>query len=140
MQPGPRPLPKNITVLRGSRAPRTAVEQDKQPDPVVKLPATPEDLSPEEAKVFERMARKLVGMRVMSEMDVEALSIYAVAETRMKLADRKMKETSEVVKGDKGRAVTSPWWRIFRECERTCNRVLEQFGCTPSGRTRVSTL
>lgn len=140
MPPGPRPLPKNITMLRGGRNPRTAAPVDQQPDPPIKIPLPPDGLSVEETDVFVTMARKLAGMRVMSEVDVDALVIYARNKIIANRAHEKVNASSEVIKAPSGYPMQNPWVSIRDAAHDRCMKILDQFGCTPSGRTRISKL
>lgn len=138
--PGPPPFPKNITVLRGGRrAPGTA-PTDKQPDLPVKIPLAPDGLSAAEIDTFTNMARRLAGMRVMSEVDVEALVIYSRNWVLATEAQQRVRESSQIIKSPSGYPIKNPWCNIQRDAEDRCMRILEQFGCTPAGRTRVSKL
>lgn len=140
MRPGPRPLPKNITVLRAGKRPRTAVPEDQQPEVKVKIPLAPDGLTAEEIEVFNRMARLLAGMRVMSEVDVDALVLYSRCWAMYERAHKAIAESAPIVKSPSGYPIKNPWVTIERDNHDRCMKILEQFGCTPSGRTRVAKL
>jgi P27 family predicted phage terminase small subunit len=140
MQPGPRPLPKNIVALRSGKRARTAAPEDQQPEVKIKIPLAPDGLTAEEIAVFTRMARLLAGMRVMSEVDVDALVLYSRNWALAEEAQKRVRESSQIIKSPSGYPIKNPWCNIQRDAEDRCLKLLEQFGCTPSGRTRVSTL
>lgn len=135
MPSGPRPLPKNVRMLRGGKPPKTAAPDN--PDPPVKIPQPPDDLTPEETDVFVVMAKKLAGMRVMTEADVEALAIYC--RNWVVAKDAHMRVGANIlVKSPNGHAIQNPYFAIARKAEDRCLKILAEFGMTPAARVRVS--
>ena len=103
----------------------------------VTIPDAPDHLEPDETTVFTDNAAKLARMRVMTEYDIDALSIYAVNFVRWREAISKVREMGMIVKSPKGYPIQNPFLAIANKAQRTCMDILTEFGMTPSSRTRV---
>jgi P27 family predicted phage terminase small subunit len=112
----------------------------KSDEPVlpVSIPAPPEHLADSEQTIFLDMARKLARMRVMSDVDVDALSIYAVNFCEMVEANDRIRDMGLIVRAPKTNVpMHNPFLSIRNNAQKTCMAILTEFGMTPSSRTRV---
>jgi P27 family predicted phage terminase small subunit len=110
---------------------------DDEPIVPVSVPDVPDYLDGEEADVFVEVGSKLARMRVMSDADVDALSIYAVNFVRWRDATAKVREMGLVVRSPKNYPIQNPWLAIANRAQKDCMSILAEFGLTPSSRTRV---
>lgn len=137
---GPRPMPLNIAVLTGSKN-AAAARDDKAdiPDPpvILNIPDPPEYLGAEAATVFMQTARKLSGMRVLTDADIEALSLYAETFVRWREAVAQVRKEGMLVKGVGGLPVRHPLMDVISKAQGDCLRLLLEFGMTPSSRVKV---
>jgi len=135
MTRGPKPTPRNLRLIKGSDRP-VRMNPD---EPIVKvsIPDPPDYLGPDEAAVFIEMGGKLARMRVMTEYDTDALSIYAVNWVRFLQADAKVREMGLIVKSPKNYPIQNPFLAISNRAQKTCLNIGAEFGMTPSSRTRV---
>lgn len=136
--PGPRPLPKNVRELRGSKRPPTAADEAGEVDLPVEVPDPPDELTESERAVWTRTGKTLAGMRVISAADRDALVLYCRSWVEAEDAHAKILETDYIVKSPKGYPIINPWVSIRRKAEERCLKILEQFGMTPAARVRVS--
>lgn len=132
---GPKPTPRNLRIVKGSDRPSRM--NDDEPIVKISIPEPPPHLSDTESDKFREMAAKLARMKVMSDVDVDALAIYAVNWVRLLDANDKIKELGLVVMSPKKFPMKNPYVTIARESERICTGILTEFGMTPSSRTRV---
>lgn len=140
MKSGPRPMPRNLRLVRSSPDKTSKAGRPAKPidEPPVKIPLPPASLTAEEVDCFVVMAQKLAGMRIMTEMDVDALVIYCRNWLDAKEAHQKVLESGMIVKSPKGYPIVNPWLAVRRKAEDKCLRILAEFGMTPSSRNRVS--
>jgi P27 family predicted phage terminase small subunit len=139
VRPGAKPIPRNLRIVRGTKTNALPTLPAKPIDePQVKVPLPPEDLGADEIDVFVAMARKLAGMRVMTDADVDAVVIYSRNWIDAKKARRHVEELGLVVKSPSGYPIMNPFLAIARKAEDRCIRILTEFGMTPSSRNRVS--
>ncbi len=110
---------------------------EKEPQVEVSIPDPPDHLVDEEINIFVTTAGKLARMRVMTEADVDALSIYAVNFCRWKAATQKVREMGMIVKSPKNYLIQNPFLAIANKAQKCCMDILTEFGLTPSSRTRV---
>ena len=82
MKPGPKPIPKNVRILRGNPSKRALPENIPEPELVVVVPEPPEQLSLVARPHWNQFAEQLAKMRVLSDADYPALCMlcesYAV--------------------------------------------------------------
>lgn len=133
---GPKPTPRNLRIVKGiTRPDRTNADEPILP---VTMPHPPDNLSDAEANVFTDMARKLARMRVISEVDADALAIYAVNFCEMITANDRIKEMGLIVRAPKTNVpMHNPFLSIRNNAQKVCMGILTEFGMTPSSRTRV---
>ena len=136
---GRKPLPKNVADLTASRNSRalTAKDRDDIPNPPVNVPDPPDYLSPAAISVFCVTARKLAGMRVMTDIDIEALAMYAETFTRWRAAVAQVQKDGMLMKGANSCMVRHPLMDVITKAQGDCLRLLTEFGMTPSSRVRV---
>ncbi len=132
---GRKPIPRNLRLVTGNTRPDRM--NDDEPQPEVCVPAAPDYLVGDELWCFMDTAKMLSKMHVMTDADVDALSVYAVNFARWKEATAKIRESSMVVKSQKGTPMQNPYLKIANVAQRECLRILAEFGLTPSSRTRV---
>lgn len=135
---GPKPTPKNLRLVKGTD--RKDRVNDDEPDVKICVPDAPEYLDPEQQIVFLDTARKLARMRVMSDADVDALAIYAVAHCEMIEAQKMVSEMGLMVRAPKTHVpMHNPYLSIRDKATKTALGILTEFGLTPSSRTRIKT-
>ena len=132
---GRKPTPTNLRLIRGTDRP-DRMNPDEPVVPVT-VPDPPDHLTDDEKAVFLTRAKMLAGMRVMSDVDVDALAMYAVSFCRMVRADKKVHEQGEVLLSPKNYPIQNPNLAIANKARDECRRLLAEFGMTPSSRTKV---
>lgn len=132
---GPKPMPRNLKIVKG--ADRPSRMNDDEPILPVAIPDAPDHLEGGEIDCFYDVAGKLARMRVISEADADAISVYAVNWIRWQEATAKVREMGMVVKSPKNYPIQNPFLAIANRCQKECVSIMAEFGLTPSSRTRV---
>lgn len=133
---GRKPKPTHLKVVAGNpgRRPLPANE----PDVEIKIPEPPEILEGLALEQWERLSKEFYNLGVMSEIDRDALVIYCKLYGRWVEAENRLKTEGLTLVNAKGVVVQSPYIGIVNRCVELMNKLLVEFGMTPSSRTRVA--
>ena len=138
---GPRPLPSKLKALAGNPGRRPL--NDREPD-VGKAPTCPRWLSKEAREHWRRIVPILTRMRLVGDVDADALAQYCVAFARwrecMKVLDRDgWSYTTENKNGATYTAERPEAWQA-KAAQTVCTKYQQEFGMTPSARTGVKVI
>ena len=131
---GQKPTPRNLRLIQGVTPGRM---NDQEPEVEVAVPNVPRFLKGHERRCFRSTAIKLAKMRVMTEADVDALTMYAVNFVRWKEATDTIRKAGMIIKSPKNYPIQNPYLAIANKAQKVCLDILCEFGLTPSSRTRV---
>jgi P27 family predicted phage terminase small subunit len=132
---GRKPKPTAIKELEGNPGKRTLNEHE--PKPEKKAPRCPSWLDPEAKKEWRRMARQLESLGILTEIDLAAFAGYCQAYARWKEAEEFITKHGTIVKTPSGYWQQVPQVSIAQTYLKIMNRFCEQFGLTPSARSRI---
>lgn len=137
---GTKPIPRNLRIVVGAKdqRPDELRPANPIPEPPVRVPPAPEHLSAREQECFTQVARKLAGMRVMTDADVDAIAVYSRNWVTALDSWERVRKVGLVVNSPKNYPIVNPYLPIARKAEAVCLRILAEFGMTPSSRNRVS--
>ncbi len=135
MTRGQKPAPRNLKIVRGNPAKRPMNEQEPQPE--VKVPEPPEFLDEFAKRQFRATAVQLAALGIMTEIDRDALAIYAQAFSTWRNAVLKCGETGVVRTTTAGNIIQHPYFGIANKASEQMRKMLAEFGMTPSSRTRI---
>ncbi len=140
MKPGPKPIPSNIRLVTGGTH-KNPTNPD-EPKPPIVIPDPPEEMSESAQKWWNHYANILVGMRVLTEADAIALTLLCetTATYFQCLAVTRRKGVVVNLSKDKKRPYygTNPYHTEAKAACKQMERLLTEFGCTPSSRPRVN--
>lgn len=136
VQRGRKPIPTAIKVLEGNPGKRKLNEYE--PKPEKKAPKCPIWLDPEAKKEWKRTAQKLEELGILTEVDMAAFAGYCQAYARWKEAEEFITKHGTIVKTPSGYWQQVPQVSIAQTYLKIMNRFCEQFGLTPSSRSRIS--
>jgi P27 family predicted phage terminase small subunit len=97
----------------------------------------PRWLSDEAKKVWRRTVKQLAQMGVLYESDGDALAAYCEAVSRHAAASKMVQAEGILVEGRNGLLVKNPAVQVARDAEATIKSFAQEFGLTPSARTRI---
>ena len=132
--PGRKPKPTALKVLEGN--PGKGEINRHEPAPGKGMPKCPRWLLPEARKEWNRLAKKLNQMGVLTEIDQAAFAAYCQAWARWKEAQEAINECGAVYETDTGFR-KSPWVTIANDNQRLMIQAASEFGLTPSSRSRI---
>lgn len=134
-QRGRKPKPTAIKVLEGNPGKRNL--NLREPKPEKKAPRCPNWLEPEAKKEWRRMIKQLEKLGVLTEVDMAAFAGYCQAYSRWKEAEEFITKHGTIVKTPSGYWQQVPQVSIAQSYLKIMSRFCEQFGLTPSARSRI---
>lgn len=144
MKPGPAPKPSALRKLEGRVSHRPL--NDNEPIALIGEPECPRHLNAIARKEWRRLCPLLLSMGVLSETDGIALGNLCNAYATLISAQRLMNKASKgpgsglLIKSPNGYLQQSPLLSIVNRQIEIVNRLLSEFGLTPSSRTRVDAI
>src|SRR5262245_12916129 len=133
---GRRPTPTPLKVLRGNPGKRRL--NQNEPKPKVERPSCPPDLSKVARKEWRRIVPILEELQIVGRLDRAALSAYCESRARWREAERKIAETSLVIKTKSGNVIENPHHSIAKRERELMHTFRIEFGMTPSSRAKLS--
>lgn len=135
-QRGRKPKPTAIKELEGNPGKRAL--NKNEPAPEKKAPRCPTWLEPEAKKEWKRLAKQLGNLGILTEIDMASFAGYCQAYARWKEAEEFITKHGTIVKTPSGYWQQVPQVSIAQTYLKTMSRFCEQFGLTPSSRSRLS--
>ncbi|MHC1731984.1 MAG: phage terminase small subunit P27 family [Bacteroidales bacterium] len=134
-QRGRKPIPTAIKELEGNPGKREL--NHYEPKPVKRAPKCPSWLEPEAKKEWRRTAKQLEELGILTEVDMAAFAGYCQAYARWREAEEFISKHGTIVKTPSGYWQQVPQVSIAQTYLKIMNRFCEQFGLTPSARSRI---
>ena len=137
MAKGRKPLPENLHVLHGNPGKRKREAKATSVKPK-RVPTPPRSFDKEEKKAWRKVGRILLEMNLLENADIIALELLTKTWVRWEHANDQISQYGLVVKTPNGMPVQSPYLQISNKCLEQMNKLLVEFGMTPSARSRIS--
>ena len=134
-QRGRKPKPTAVKVLEGNPGKRPM--NSAEPKPEKKAPSCPKWLEPEAKKEWRRLAKKMELMGVLTEVDMAAFAGYCQAYARWKEAEEFITQHGTMIRTPNGYLQQVPQVSIAQTNLKIMLKFCEQFGLTPSARSRI---
>lgn len=135
-QRGRKPKPTALKILEGNPGKRPLNEYEPMPNK--KAPKCPAWLDKEAKKEWRRMSRQLEIIGVLTEVDMAAFAGYCQAYARWKEAEEFITKHGTIVKTPSGYWQQVPQVSIAQTYLKIMNKFCEEFGLTPSARSRIT--
>ena len=135
VQRGRKPIPTAIKELEGNPGKREL--NKNEPKPEKKAPKCPMWLDHEAKKEWRRTAKQLEDLGILTEVDMAAFAGYCQTYARWKEAEEFISKHGTIVKTPSGYWQQVPQVSIAQTYLKIMNRFCEQFGLTPSSRSRI---
>jgi P27 family predicted phage terminase small subunit len=136
---GRKPVPTALKIARGNPGQRR-LRDEPAPAPAIDLtvPAILADDAGARAE-WETTAPRLQRAGLLTEVDLDALTLYCATFARWKEAERQLQQHGlTLMAGRKKKApIVSPYFSIAMKAQAQCRALLIEFGLTPVSRTRV---
>jgi P27 family predicted phage terminase small subunit len=134
---GRKPLPSNVVRLRGNPGKRKP--NDAEPRPEVRAPSCPACLSDEARKEWQRLAKELSTLGLLTGIDRGQLAAYCQAHALWQEAVQAIGRYGTMVKSPNGFPMQSPYVALANKQVEIMVRIAAEFGMTPSSRSRLRT-
>lgn len=127
---GPKPDPTAVKILKGN--PRKKALNDQEAEPELAIPERPQHLKGLARQEWDRVARELFGLGLLSNIDRAALAFYC-SNWAMAITARRRLAKETLVIADK----PNPRIRIAERAEECAMRYAAHLGMSPSARTAI---
>ena len=134
---GRKPKPTAQKKLDGNPGKRALNANEPQPER--KAPPCPDHLGEAAKAEWARLAPALEGVGLMSAIDGDALALYCAAYERWVEAEKQLRQTGVIVKSPSGYPIQNPYLAISKAAAAQMQKLLVEFGMTPSSRSRITT-
>lgn len=131
---GPTPKPTALRIIDGDRKSRF---NEYEPKPRPEPPQCPDDVAPEVREIWDYTVAELDAMGNAYAADRDALRAYCEAVVSHARACAVLAKSSVLIKGLHGGMVRNPAVAIQRDTAHTLRAFAQEFGLTPSARTRI---
>ena len=132
---GRKPKPTALKVLEGNPGHRPL--NKKEPLPKGRLPRCPEWLEDDAKKEWKRLGKVLAEMGMLTNLDMMAFAGYCQAYARWKGAEEFITRHGDMVRTPNGYLQQVPQMSIAQTNLKIMLKFCEQFGLTPSARSRM---
>lgn len=133
---GRKPKPTAIKKLEGNPGRRPLNHQEPQPDK--KAPRCPAWLEDEAKKEWKRTGKILERLGLLTELDMAAFAGYCQAFARWKEAEEFISKHGTIIRTPSGYLQQVPQVSIAQTNLKIMLKFCEQFGLTPSARSRIA--
>ena len=135
---GRPPKPTPLRLLEGNPGKRPLNKNEPKPRPRKRTPSAPQNLGEDGKKEWQRVAKELIALGLLTEIDMTALTLYCNAYQRYVDAERRLDVDGMVVSTPNGYLQQSPWLAISNRAYAQMKEIMIQFGMTPAARSRVT--
>lgn len=132
---GRKPKPTALKLLEGNPGKREI--NSLEPTPEKRAPKCPNWLDGEAKKEWRRLAKNLEHLGLLTQVDMAAFAGYCQAFARWKEAEEFISKHGTIVKTPSGYWQQVPQVSIAQTYLKIMNKFCEQFGLTPSSRSRI---
>lgn len=132
---GRKPKPTALKILEGNPGHRPL--NFKDPLPKGKLPRCPDWLEDDAKKEWRRLGKVLAEMGMLTNLDLTAFAGYCQAYARWKAAEEFITKHGDMVRTPNGYLQQVPQVSIAQTNLKIMLKFCEQFGLTPSARSRM---
>lgn len=132
---GRKPKPTALKILEGNPGKRNL--NAKEPKPLKKAPKCPAWLDAEAKKEWRRLTKQLEDLGLLTTIDMAAFAGYCQAFARWKEAEEFISKHGTIVKTPSGYWQQVPQVSIAQTYLKIMHKFCEQFGLTPSARSRI---
>lgn len=142
MGKGRIPLPAEIKKLKGTNRKHRETPNAMAVSALEDIPMPPADLPEQAQKTWYSICSQLAALKVLSPLDLDALKaycfqIYIMDQTMAEILDKGYTVIMTNATGG-SYPVKSPAIAIYNEALTHANRIGQQFGFSPSSRTKIS--
>jgi P27 family predicted phage terminase small subunit len=135
MTAGRKPKPTNLKLIQGTY--RMDRANPSEPKPRAEIPPCPGYLPGEARKQYQKTAKKLARIGLMTELDDMALAMLCAEWQQYLDATEQVKKSGILVKSPNGFPVLNPYLAVANQAIKRVRSLLAEFGMTPGSRSRI---
>lgn len=136
MKTGRKSKPSALRLVQGNPGHRPVNEDEPTPRKVF-APAAPRTLSKVEKAKWKKLCKQLADVRVLTELDLDALEMYVRSWHTMIVAQADVKKRGKLILNASGGEVWNPSWTEYKHAVSVVRSLQSEFGLTPSARTGI---
>ena len=102
------------------------------------LPRPPKELSKEAKKEWRKTGKLLLDAGLLSDLDLNTFAMYCQTYGRWLEAVKEVNDKGQIIRAPSGYPMVNPFMTIEKQCLSTLGSLLQEFGLSPSSRTRVA--
>jgi P27 family predicted phage terminase small subunit len=133
---GQKPKPTALKKLANNPGGRPLNESEPQPEIPTSVPKPPDYLDGDAKKEWERRAKQLLDLGLLTDIDTTAFETYCMAYGRFAEANRELKK-GMIIKSPNDYPILNPYLSVLRQAVAEMGKFLVEFGMTPSSRSRI---
>lgn len=133
---GRKPKPTAVKVLEGNPGKRQLNIHELKPK-TESIPVCPDWLEDEAKAEWERLAKNLFELGILTELDVSVFAAYCQAYARWREAEEFISQHGAIVKTKTGYWQQVPQVAIAHQNQKIMMQAAAEFGLTPSARSRI---
>ncbi len=131
---GRPPKPTRLKLLAGTARPG---RMRNEPQPEIKAPRCPGWLAPAAKSEWKRLAKTLVRLGVLTELDRGVFSSYCQSWAKWQEAERAIQKHGLVIRTKTGYVMQSPVVSIAKQERKAMLEAGSELGLSPAARTRL---
>lgn len=133
---GRKPIPTILKKLKGTAQPCRTNDAEPRPEALDAKP--PAHLDAEAKKYWLETYQLLSDVKVLSVMDRDVLTLYAMTKAKWIEATKQLKKNGMTIVAQSGFPVQNPWLAIANKAFDQLLKLQCEMGMTPSSRQKVS--
>ena len=133
----PKPTPTELKLIRGNPGRRPLPKNEFKPEVKTKIPTAPKYLGQVGKKEWRRVAKHLIPVRLLTDMDLVSLAAYCEQFQIFVECAEKIKGSGLLIKSPNGYPIQSPLVTTMQKAQAEMRKWIIEFGMTPSSRTNV---
>ena len=132
---GPAPKPTALRLLEGTAR---ADRMRNEPKPTIRAPRCPSWLSPVAKREWKRLAKTLVKLGILSDLDRAVFASYCQSWAKWKQAEEAIQKYGLVIRTKTGYVMQSPVVSIAKQERKAMLEAGSELGLSPASRTRIN--
>lgn len=136
MTSGPPPKPTALRLLHGDR--KSSINA-REPATRSLPPTAPDGIADDVRAIWDYTLAGIIYMNIAADVDRDALICYCEAVVAHRKASAILAKSPILIKGQMGGMVRNPALAVQRDAATTIRGYCQEFGLTPSARTRIQT-
>lgn len=133
-KPGRKAKPTALKLIDGNPGKRAPNKHEPAPQKVYDPPA-PQGFDAIQTAKWDELASKLAKIRVLTELDLDALEIYCREWVNLHEAITDVATRGKLLQMPSGGVMWNPSWTQLKHSQAQCRSLMAEFGMTPSSRT-----